>query len=263
VHQATRACVLVDATSPSYWGPLAERWVARLEAALRSGTNVVTCNKAPLAIAWERLQRAAQSGGASIACSATVGAGTPVLATLRRLQQVHGIVRIEASLSGSLAFVLDHVVAGADLDHAVRSAQVAGYTEPDPAIDLDGTDLQAKATILHNAVFGSARSLASGRVPLQLDAGRIRYLAADGQRPTVVARIDAAGIRLDLTAREREGPGSLSSPTTNLDVRAFHPDGSMSRLCGPGAGAQATAASLLADLRAIAEGAVPTGGIWP
>ncbi|HUR60747.1 MAG TPA: hypothetical protein VM286_00060 [Candidatus Thermoplasmatota archaeon] len=262
VFSAVPAGVVVDATSPAYSGPAADRWVDWLEGTLAGGRSVATCNKAPLALAWARLERAAREGGAVLACSATVGAGTPVVATLRRLQAVHGIERVEASLSGTLAFVLGEVAAGRSLQEAVGHAQACGYTEPDPSIDLDGTDLAAKATILHNVLFPVPRDLDSDRTPLHIDAGQVRALARDGLHPQAVACIGRDGIRLGVVGR---APGLLQASgesRTAVDVRAFHPDGSCTLLAGPGAGPHATAAALAADLRALHDGRLPAG-VWP
>lgn len=248
--------ILVDATGPAYAGPAAEAWVAFLEGRLRAGTSVVTCNKAPLALAWDRLAKAAELGGSTIACSATVGGGTPVLAWARRLRRSHGFAALEASLSGTLSFVLARVAAGTDLDAAVADAQRLGYAEPDPGLDLDGTDARAKAVLLHNAAFGGALRLRDAGPRLQLDARAIRAAAGAGLRPTVVARIQPGSVSLRLVGRPwQHPPGTIA-------VHGALADGSHTELAGPGAGAAATAGALVADLREVLAGrAAP--GVWP
>ena len=243
---AARADVLVDCTPPAYEGPRAQAWVARLAEALRGGTHVVTCNKAPLAIAGRELADAARDGGARIADSATVGGGTPVLATLRRVHAVHGVARVEASLSGTLAYVVSRVAAGAGLEAAVREAQAVGLAEPDPRLDLDGTDTAAKAVVLHNALYGEPAGrlrLADVHEPLELREADIRSWTGGGVAPAVLAHVAPGHVSLRL------GPALGPVSPSAIRVRAVHRDGGSTELAGPGAGAGATAAALLADLR--------------
>jgi homoserine dehydrogenase len=245
--------VLVDATAPRYAGPEAEGWIERLEDALRSGTSVVTCNKAPLALAWPRLVRAADRGGSVLALSATVGGGTPVLAFLRRLHATHGVVRVEASLSGTLSFVLDRAARGQDLAAAVRQAQRSGFAEPDPTLDLDGTDAYAKAIIVHNRLFPTAGplTLADRAGRLQLDEASIADIAAQGLVPQVVATVAPGRVALELQARSRED--AFLAPPGNAAVTATTQRGEVFHITGPGAGPAVTASSLLGDVLALRE----------
>lgn len=253
--------VLVDATAPRYAGPEADRWLATVEEALASGTPVVTCNKAPLAIAWDRLVAAAQRGGTVLACSATVGGGTPVLHLLRRVQASHGLHRIEATLSGTLGFVLDRLARGAPLAAAVREAQRAGYAEPDPALDLDGTDAYAKAVILHNRFFPGAAALALGDRgrPFELREEVVRAIVRSGLEPHAVATIEPG--RIDFGLEGRPAGEFLAGAPAHVVVRAVGRDGSVVVLTGPGAGPAVTAGALLGDLVAVRER--PDGGGGP
>lgn len=239
--------VLVDATPPRE-GLRGEAHVALLEDALHAGTDVVTCNKAPLAQAWERLQQAALRGQATLAVSATVGAGTPVLATLRRLQEAHGIKRIEASLSGTLSFLLQQVKAGTNLAAAVQGAQAAGYCEPDPSRDLDGRDALDKAVIIHNLLWGRAPAV---KVRLELGEAAIRALG----QPAVVAHVERGSIALRLQEWDAVAP-------RHVKVRAVLLDGATVELGGPGAGVDATGGALLADVAAIRNRRA-AAGIYP
>ena len=244
--------VFVDATSPRYEGEDAEAWVARLEDALAGGTPVVTCNKAPLATDWTRLARAAREGETTISCSATVGGGTPVLLFLGRLEQSHGIEHLEATLSTTLGYVLHRVAVGASLSNAVRGAQRAGWAEPDPTLDLDGTDAYAKAVIIHNLLFSKKRpiTLDANRPRLRLVESRIRHLARSGIVPQGVASVSPGhvGLALDGQGFEANGNG-----VGRVSVRAVLRDGSEAWLAGPGAGPRTTASAILGDLLALRE----------
>lgn len=243
--------VFVDATSPRYDGEPARAWVRRLEAALSGGTPVVTCNKAPLAIAWKRLVVAARAGRTSLSCSATVGGGTPVLLFLHRLHRSHGVVRVEAPLNATTNFVLDRVANGASLPDAVRAAHRAGWAESDPTLDLDGTDAQAKAVIIHNLLFPEKRPLAllPSRPRLRLKEEEIRHLATSSGAPRLIATIVPSRVRLKLLAGSaaKAIPGGLGV----AGARAVLRDGSEATITGPGAGPQVTAGALVGDLLAL------------
>lgn len=252
--------VFVDATSPRYEGADAESWLRRLEEVLEGGTPVVTCNKAPLAIGWTRLVDAARHGGTSISCSGTVGGGTPVLLLLHRLHRSQGIERIDAALNATLGYVCRRVVTGGSIALAVEEAKSAGIAEPDPALDLDGTDSYAKSLIVHNLLFSTrpALSLEPTRPRLRLEEQRILELARSGDAPTVVSTITPRGVAVAL-ASFAGGPRQASEPAV-ATVRATLRGGSQSTISGPGAGPRATAGAVLGDLLELSS---PSRGTIP
>lgn len=82
-----------------------------------------------------------------------VGAGLPVISTLRDLlQSGDEVMRIEAVLSGSLSFIFNNFVKDAKFSDVVREAQRRGFTEPDPRIDLSGMDVARKVLILSREI---------------------------------------------------------------------------------------------------------------
>ncbi len=256
--------VFVDATPPQYQGPGSEAWLARLSEVLQGGTPVVTCNKAPLALGWTRLLGAARNGGTTLSCSATVGGGTPILLTLRRLERSLGILRVEAALNGTLGYVCDRVVAGWPLADAVAEAARAGLCEPDPSLDLDGTDSYAKAIILHNQLFPDAAPLRlhDDRPRLELREETIRRLGARGGPVRAVATITPGTVELALTPfPEAVSPPGVAAPAA---VRATLRSGATAAVTGPGAGPEVTAGALLGDLLDVTGPAGGrTGGIVP
>ncbi len=256
--------VFVDATSPQYHGAPAHEWVRRLETVLGQGTPVVTCNKAPLALEWARLSAAARRGRTTLSCSATVGGGTPILHSLQRLHLARGIVRIDATLTATLGVVCDRVTNGFSIEAAVSEAQRSGIAEPDPTLDLDGTDSYAKSVIVHNLLFTDHRPLVlrSDRRRLRLEEREIRDLARDRATPRVISCVTATGVDVRLAPF---GPfaGAPTEPAL-ASVRATVQDGSETVISGPGAGPEATAGAMLADLLHLTEPyGPPAGGICP
>jgi len=122
---------------------------------LSKGISVVACNKiacsSPYAH-YANLKSLAQNHHAAFLFETNVGAGLPIVNTLNDLilsgDTIH---KIEAVLSGTLNFVFNHYAGGTDgktFAQVVKQAQDAGYTEPDPRLDLGGTDVMRKILIL-------------------------------------------------------------------------------------------------------------------
>jgi Homoserine dehydrogenase len=119
---------------------------------LQRGIHVVACNKiacsAPLAH-YNRLLEASESSGARFLYNTNVGAALPYLQAVKQLYQAgEKIYKIEAVLSGTLSYIFERYDASLPLAAIVRQAQEAGYTEPDPRIDLQGIDVMRKLLIL-------------------------------------------------------------------------------------------------------------------
>jgi aspartokinase/homoserine dehydrogenase 1 len=122
------------------------------ESYLRESISVVTCNKIACASSFDNyktLKQISRKYNASFLFETNVGAGLPIIDTLKNLinsgDRVH---RIQAVLSGSLNFVFNNFNDKATFHDVVAAAQKEGYTEPDPKIDLSGVDVARKILIL-------------------------------------------------------------------------------------------------------------------
>jgi aspartokinase/homoserine dehydrogenase 1 len=122
------------------------------ETYLRDSISVVTCNKIACASSFDNyktLKQVSRKYNASFLFETNVGAGLPIIDTLRNLinsgDRVH---KIQAVLSGSLNFVFNNFNENATFHDVVAAAQKEGYTEPDPTIDLSGVDVARKILIL-------------------------------------------------------------------------------------------------------------------
>ena len=120
----------------------------------KRGYSVVACNKITFSLPYDQyaaLKEAAIEIGATLRYETTVGAALPILESISR--SVHSgdeIVRIEAVLSGTLNYIFSNYAGGegGTFAEVVRRAQDAGYTEPDPRLDLSGRDVLRKLLIL-------------------------------------------------------------------------------------------------------------------
>ncbi|WP_158839299.1 bifunctional aspartate kinase/homoserine dehydrogenase I [Polaribacter sp. L3A8] len=119
---------------------------------LRDSISVVTCNKIACASSFDNyktLKQVSRKYNASFLFETNVGAGLPIIDTLKNLvNSGDSVNKIQAVLSGSLNFVFNNFNANSTFHDVVAAAQKEGYTEPDPKIDLSGVDVARKILIL-------------------------------------------------------------------------------------------------------------------
>ena len=246
---------------------------------LETGLHVVTPNKkansAPLGY-YRRLNEARRAAGSHYLYEATVGAGLPVMTTLRDLRETGDRVReIEGIFSGTLAYLFNIFDGGASFSSIVREAKAKGYTEPDPRDDLSGTDVARKLIILGReigldlelgdvevqslvpeALTGCSVEEFLSRLP-EFDADMKRMVdeaTAAGQVLRYVGRLTADGhATVGVMRLDRRHPFANMALTDNI-VR-FVTD----RYCdnalivqGPGAGPAVTAGGVFGDLLRLA-----------
>lgn len=187
-HLAGRV-VLIDATAADTQNTL--------EIGLERGWDVILANKVPIAGAQQRVDRlydVARANAAEILHEATVGAGLPVIDTLRKLIEAGDKVSaIEGCPSGTLGFLFGQLGRGDTFSNALRDAIAAGYTEPDPRIDLSGLDVARKALILARIIGFRG----------DLDAVRVESLVPESLRDASVDEFLARATELDAYWAER------------------------------------------------------------
>jgi aspartokinase/homoserine dehydrogenase 1 len=119
---------------------------------LKRGIHIATPNKKANSGAlpyYRALQEAGRAAGTHYLYEATVGAGLPIIQTLRDLRETGDeITRIEGIFSGTLAYLFNVFDGREAFSSIVRTAKAKGYTEPDPRDDLSGMDVARKLIIL-------------------------------------------------------------------------------------------------------------------
>ncbi|MCS3745450.1 homoserine dehydrogenase [Xanthomonas arboricola] len=265
--------VLVDATASDVVADWHVEWLGR-------GVHVVTANKLGQGTALSRAQAllaARHATGAHYGDSATVGAGLPVLSSVRALvaggDHIHSI---EGVLSGSLAWLFHRYDGSGAFSHCVREAVASGYTEPDPRIDLSGEDVRRKLLILARAagwqleaeqvhveslVPAGLTSVPIGQLDArlgELDAvvsARWQQARAAGRCLRFVGRVDAHGASVGLRELALEHPLAGGAGTDNrVAISSDRYREQPLLIQGPGAGAEVTAAALLDDVLRIVAG---------
>ncbi len=137
--------VIVDATASAELPRQYESW-------LKSGLNIVTPNKKGNAgpfNEYQKLHDAVRESGRYFLYETNVGAGLPIIHTLRNLLDTGDtIIRIEGILSGTLSYLFNSLDGTKPFSEIVRAAHQQGFTEPDPRDDLSGMDVARKLIIL-------------------------------------------------------------------------------------------------------------------
>ncbi|WP_029034185.1 bifunctional aspartate kinase/homoserine dehydrogenase I [Salinimicrobium terrae] len=140
-----RNSIFVDNTASPDISSLYDKYLA-------NSIAVVTCNKIACSqefTGYSKLQNLSREYGASFLYETNVGAGLPIIDTLKNLvASGDRVTKIQAVLSGSLNFVFNNYDASEPFYKVVEQAMKEGYTEPDPKIDLSGVDVARKILIL-------------------------------------------------------------------------------------------------------------------
>lgn len=262
--------VVIDATDSVELAKRHPEWLSH-------GCHVVTANKALAGGALDgwRALLAACAQDVRYGDSATVGAGLPALATLRRLRACGDRVeRIEGVFSGSLSYLFNHYDGRQPFSTLLREAWALGYTEPDPRADLAGEDVARKLLILARAAdhpldrtdidVENLLPKPLREIPLDEFVGRldeldaavaVRHAAATARGCTLrhLARFDGDG-----RASVRLADVPASHPAAHLrgadNLFAFTTSRYRQRplvIQGAGAGPEVTAQALLGDVLAL------------
>lgn len=255
------ADVLVEASPSSLANPLPA--MGHMKAAMSSRKHVVSANKAPLALAMPALLELARFNRIELRYSGTVGAGTPVLDTARRLAQGDRITRIRAILNGTTNFILWKMATeNAAYDAALAEAQKLGFAETDPSTDVDGIDTATKVVILANAVRAITRFPGAGAAGLStiadvrvtgirgIQQSRLTDAASRGQVIKLIGDIDLSADHPVLSVAPQEVParGPLDTPRSLNAVQYTLESAGEVTLVGRGAGGPETATAIIRDL---------------
>ena len=127
--------------------------------ALDRGWHVVTANKGPLVVDFDRIRKKAEKNRVSLGMSGATAAALPTLDVALHSLAGSEIHRIEGILNGTTNYILTRMDEGEDYTLALEEAQKKGIAEPDPSQDVGGWDTAAKVLIITNATFGHSFTL--------------------------------------------------------------------------------------------------------
>jgi homoserine dehydrogenase len=233
---------------------------AAVEAALQAGKPVVTANKALLAHHGMALAELAEARHAALAFEASVAGGIPVVKTLREGLAGNQVERVQGILNGTCNYILTRMEdEGLAFAACLAEAQRLGYAEADPTFDVDGFDTAHKLAILATLAFGVALNIESLHIEGIRNITPADLAAADelGYRIKLLGIAQRVGTRIDGRVHPTMVPKSTAlaqvGGVTNA-VTIFADAVRELTLIGPGAGGEATASAVVADIADIARG---------
>lgn len=231
-----------------------------VETALGSGKSVVTANKALLAKHGMSLAELAEERRVALAFEASVAGGIPIVKTLREGLAGNSIERVYGILNGTCNYILSRMeLEGLSFEDCLKDAQRLGYAEADPTFDIGGFDTAHKLAILTSLAFGTA-----------VDAEAVHVEGITSITLADLKSADELGYRIKLlgvaqrTAKgieQRVHPTMVPKSSSIAEVmgvtNAVTIDADAVKeltLVGPGAGGDATASAVVADIADIAKG---------
>lgn len=236
--------ILIDVLSCAETGALLSEW------ALARGIHLVSASKRVIAGCHDALERCASGSGAHFLYDAAVGGETPILETVASAAAEGPIASISAVLNGTVNFILDRLAHGLSFEAALKDAQAAGFAEEDPTEDVSGADACAKLRIIAATAFGGSPTDYDFKAEA-LDAATATRIARSGERWVQLARIEQVAGRVtgSVTLQPRSAVGALPAVEREWNcVLVTGEDGFSRAVAGRGAGGNATAGALIADL---------------
>ncbi len=222
--------------------------------AIENGKHVVTANKALLALHGNEIFALASRKGVMVAFEAAVCGGIPIIKAIREGLTANRIQWLAGIINGTTNFILSEMRAhGLPYDTVLAQAQQLGYAEADPAGDVKGVDAAHKLTLMASLAFG---------IPIQFTKAHIEGITE--LDPQDIAYAERLGYRIKLlgiTCRRDEGIELRVHPALVPAERLIaNVEGAMNAVVvngdavgdtlyyGPGAGSEATASAVVADL---------------
>ncbi|BDW84771.1 homoserine dehydrogenase [Roseicyclus marinus] len=240
---------------------------AATEAAIAAGKDVVTANKAMLALHGQALAEAAEAKGLVLRFEAAVAGGIPVIKALTEGLAGNAIGRVMGVMNGTCNYILTRMEnAGLTYEEAFAEADGLGYLEADPTLDVGGIDAAHKLTLLAAIAFGSKVNFDAialegiGSITIE----DIRRAADMGYKIKLlgVAQMTGRGLeqRMSPCLVPATSPLGQLEGGTNMVVIEGDSVGQIV-LRGAGAGEGPTASAVMSDVCDIARGIrVPTFG---
>jgi homoserine dehydrogenase len=240
-------CIETTPTNPNTGEPA----LSHIIEALKNNSDVISSNKAPFYLQYEKIKNLAEKMNRLVKFEATVASCVPAISIKKSLSG-NTISRIRAILNGTTNYILSRMAAeGISFSVALKEAQELGYAETDPTLDINGYDTAGKLVILSNELLGWSKSIEDVKIKgitkitphalelAKLDDYVIKHLAIAEENKLIV----------EPRLVKKDSPLNIQG-TLNLIELQTKFAGSII-LMGKGAGGFEAAAAILNDLISI------------
>lgn len=227
-------------------------------AGLNAGKHVVTANKAVIFEHGEELIENAKNNNVRLLFESAVCAGTPIVKMISNDLGANKISKVAGMLNGTTNFILSNMEEGVDYETVLQEAQEKGYAEPDPSLDVNGTDAAHKIGILAALAFNSGLPANNFHIEGIENISPQDFNYADEFNFTVkhlaVAKLQDNGIEL------RSHPVMLSKESSLAGLKGVRNGIQIDtdllgefQVAGSGAGRESTSSGLISDLIALSK----------
>jgi homoserine dehydrogenase len=217
-------------------------------AAMKSGKNVITVNKGPLALEFPSLMELAKYNRIAFKFSGTVGGGTPILEFAKRCLNGDSILSFEGILNGTTNYILSKMYEGLDFSEALMDASKKGFAEKDPKLDIEGYDAVAKLVIASNYVMNLKSTMADvQRTGIKdVQATDVDKERKKGNAIKLIAACDGKKLVVGPKPVSTKDPICVNGTLNAITFTCQH--SGQQTIIGKGAGGLETASSILRDL---------------
>ncbi|KAF8524300.1 hypothetical protein BU17DRAFT_74783 [Hysterangium stoloniferum] len=193
---------------------------------LKAGIHVVTPNKkgwsGELSL-WQKIDLATKEGDSKMFGEATVGAGLPIVNTLKGMVGTGDkVIKIEGVLSGTMSYIFNEFStikgSGPSFSTVVKTAKERGYTEPHPADDLTGSDVARKLTILSRFIPALTHHLPHGHTSVDIESLVPKELNDVATGDDFLAKLPAFDERFDKLRADAAEEGKVLRYVGIIDV---------------------------------------------
>ncbi|MHA2281477.1 MAG: homoserine dehydrogenase [Promethearchaeota archaeon] len=230
-----------------------EPGLSHIIGALNNNMDVISSNKAPFYLNYEKIKKLAKENNRYIKYEATVASCVPSLGIKEQLIG-NEILSIKAILNGTSNFILSRMAAeGVEFSLALKEAQELGYAEADPTLDVEGYDAAGKIVILANDLLGWSKSIHDVKVEgiMKITPHAIDLAKSDGLVIKHLAIAEDNELVVEPCLIDKYSPLNISGNLNVIELETKYAGSII--LMGRGAGGLEAASALINDLLSIAK----------
>ncbi len=216
--------------------------------AMKSGKNVITVNKGPLALEFPSLIELAEYNRIAFKFSGTVGGGTPILEFAKRCLKGDRIISFEGILNGTTNYILSKMYEGLNFSEALQDASEKGYAEKDSTLDIDGYDAVAKLVIASNFLMNMKSTMKDvTRIGIrEVKPSQVISEREKGNAIKLIASCDGKNLVVEPKPVSIKNPICVDGILNAITFTCQH--SGQQTITGKGAGGMETASAILRDL---------------